>query len=260
MSVLTLTVSSGCGLVFQGFTQQVTVSAPGAETVSFGGESAAGDVGTFEVRRRPRWHVARAEAPGKGSMCRVVRCGQHRAFRILDMIPLFLPFALDSALGTLGDCRPETIGLQPVDMHEGVKPWGLPSDREILDVWRQSRHMIDVCSMPHLYDEAFGKQAERIVVTSGNLSRDYDILGPIDVTFAGFDRVNWSGLRLGRTTIVSARREFFQAPARLVNELSRRYALLEYGPGVDAVINVSYQVNPRRDVSATGLAVRFKGE
>ena len=47
---------------------------------------------------------------------------------------------------------------------------------------------------------------------------------------------------------------------RAENESLRREALMKYGTEVGAVINVDYMTNPKNDVSATGLAVRFKGE
>jgi hypothetical protein len=253
--------SSGCGLIFQGFQQDVRVAVEGGApaTVTFNGQSTAAP-GTFRIRRRPNWRVARAEAPGMAPGCTLIRCPQKRALRVLGMIPLFIPFTFDAILGTLGDCPDEVlVELRPLP--EGVKPYTIPgTDREIAMLYHHTRQTLNVCESPHLFAADFDEQVERILVTNGPLQQPYEVIGPVDATIAGFDAttVRTSNLT-GFYWSSRAVREFSQAGPAMMNESLRREALMKYGTEVDAVINVDYMTNPKNDVSATGLAVRLVG-
>ncbi len=248
--------SSGCGLVFQGFHQDVSVIVDGGPAVvTLSGEQATSPA-TFTVRRRSTWRVARAEAPGKAPACQLVQCRMRPALKALDMVALFIPFAVDASLKTLGHC-PNTVHLKLEDMPEDVPMYSLQGDRRILEAFRQSRRTINMCESPHLYATEFGEQAKRIVVTAGSLQRAYDILGSVDMMFPGMDRAATVVWGLGRVAVGNTRREFYQAPTALVNDALRREALMQFGRKVDAIINVNYMTNPRHDVSATGVAIRF---
>jgi len=177
------------------------------------------------------------------------------------MIPLFIPFAIDAALGTLGDC-PDVVHVPMRPLPDGVTPYTIADDREIYQTFHSSRRLVNICSAPHFADSEFAKQAAHIVVTSGPLPGEYDVLGPVDVSISGFDYTRWSTWGFvakgvsGSTT--RGTREFYQAPPAVVNEAVRREALLRYGLKVDGVINVEYMTNPKNDVSATGLAVAYR--
>lgn len=61
----------------------------------------------------------------------------------------------------------------------------------------------------------------------------------------------------GQFAYTHATRTFSKATPAEINRLLQLQALDQYGDKVDAVINVTYDSNPRNDVFGTGLAVHF---
>lgn len=257
--MLLLLALNGCGLISQGFHQNLTLRTnPEGAHVTFRGLDAEAPAAVSVRRRSLGYFVYRAEKEGFQPACQVINCATPRWLKVVDSIPLALPLLLDVALGTLANCTPEpSLTLEP--LQPGAVPFTIQaSDDQLI---RDYAHGGNACQHPYLHDPAFAKAAERIVVTAGNLQQRYQVLGPLDFGRRGGDWVSAftigaasSGTAFSYTQVT---RSFYQATPGEVNELVRRRALFLYGASVDAVINVAYQTNPRHDVNATGLAVRF---
>lgn len=161
------------------------------------------------------------------------------------------------AAGALGNCNVPTLVL----LRKGPDSvdFNLPSDEVVTQAFQNRR--VDLCEHSYLYDRAFAERASDIIVTAGDLLRPPEELGSVDFGRTGGDWINWTTIAIGRNFAhTRVTRRFLKATPKEINELLRRRALFLYGTKVDAVINVAYQGNPRNDVFATGLAVRFTGE
>lgn len=106
----------------------------------------------------------------------------------------------------------------------------------------------------------FAKKAQTVVVSAGEISQPYTILGRIDVSAEGADYTvayywQYSGVGFGNVT----RYEHKENPVGM-NEMLKFKALETYGDQVDAIINVHYETMPRNDVFAGGVAVHFAAQ
>src|SRR6266850_845598 len=102
---LLASLSAGCGLVFQGTTQQILLSTqpPGAH-VHFRSQDVTSPA-TVTVRRRFFGEaVLKADAPHYYPACQVVDCGTPKWIKVLDSLPAAIPLLIDVAAGTLGNC------------------------------------------------------------------------------------------------------------------------------------------------------------
>jgi hypothetical protein len=254
-AALILCAAPGCGLILQGWTQHLDFSTnpPGA-TFSFGTFEGTTPTTIAMNRRVPDWMLMRVEKDGYYPACQIVDCQRPIKIKVLDLIFGFgIPIGIDAAFGAYKNCTPAPIDLERIE--PGDISYKLLSDKQVMQAWENLR--INVCEFPYLWDEAFARAAERIVVTAGGLTRTYEILGPVDFGELGFDQINAFAVAYKGIAFGSVVRTFSQATPAEVNELLRRRALRQYRDRVDAVINVAYQDNPRHDVFGTGLAVHF---
>jgi hypothetical protein len=129
--------ASGCGLVFNGRTQLVTVrtNPPGAVVSVDGWDTVS--PGTVTLSRKRSWVVARAALDGYQPACQVIGAPRNKVFIVLDSIPLAIPLLIDMQTGTLREF-PEDVRftLEPVD--PGQNPRRLPPDDQILDAWTKA--------------------------------------------------------------------------------------------------------------------------
>jgi hypothetical protein len=163
---------------------------------------------------------------------------------------------VDAAAGSIRDCQ-NVPNLQLHRLEPDAVRFSLPADEFILDA---SRFRVDLCSFPYLHDVDFGAAAHRILVTTGKIQRPYTELGPVNFGTPGSDMTRGAGVRFGSFGYSTATRTFTKATPAEVNTSLQRHALLLYGKRVDAVINVTYESNPRNDVFGTGLAVQFRDD
>jgi hypothetical protein len=249
-------LSGGCGLVFQGTTQELLLSTqpPGAR-VHFQSQDVTSPA-TITVRRRFRDEaVLKAEADRYYPACQVVDCGAPKWIKVLDSIPAAIPLLIDVAFGTLGSCDVSSLRLEPLP-EEGVQ-FTIPDDSILLSSYRRN---FDICRYPYFFDPEFTRKASRIVVTAGGLQRAYKELGPVDFGREGSDVTQWTGIVVANVGVTEGVRTFSKATPAEINEILRRHALRLYGEAVDAVSNVAYETNPKNDVFGTGLAVHFTNQ
>lgn len=102
------------------------------------------------------------------------------------------------------------------------------------------------------------KPLAEIVVTTGPLSQPYETLGEVHVSTVG---EIYLGSLLQDSLFRSPLARSIQAtPATntaTMNEKLKTQAREQYGGKADAIINVTYRVDPDGDVFASGLAVHF---
>ena len=244
----------GCGVVYQGTTQQLTVtSEPAGAEFAFSNQTGTTPSTLTLARRRLDWTVYRVAQAGYQPACAIVYCGTPRWIRIADSIPLAIPLLIDVAAGTLFNCeQPPALQLQPLPP-TGVA-YQLPSDHQVMDALR--RHRLDMCAEPYLYDGTFTRTAERIAVSANAVDASYIELGPVSIGQVGNRVVTALPLGEGFATAGAQQLYGLTATDDLTNMLQSR-ALFEYGDAVDAIINVAYQTNARGDVYASGVAVQY---
>jgi hypothetical protein len=247
--VVLFSFTSGCGLVYQGTIQTVRLSTqPEEAAIVFHGKEAVSPA-TFTLSRRVHGlEIYSATKAGYHPACRVNDCGPPRWIKVWDSIFAAIPLAIDASFGALGNCDDATLTLEPV--RPGDATFTLPSTEEIMA-------NPGICAFPYLYDERFAAQAERIVVSTGDLQRPYEIVGNVDFGKLGFDRTDAGAVALKGFALAWAQRTFSKAPPAEINSLMRKRALREYGARVDALINVNYQSDPANNVFATAVAVHF---
>jgi len=104
-------------------------------------------------------------------------------------------------------------------------------------------------------------QAQRIVVTAGDLSVAYEILGEVAVDTTGYQVLRLGDLlfRSDLERALNPRPEASQEElfGQLKLEAARRWPDEEGKSGADAVINATYYVDARGEAYARGVAVRF---
>ena len=142
-----------------------------------------------------------------------------------------------------------------------------PSDDEIISAW--SRNHRDVCqrwddedsdSYTSPEDVARARQSEysRIVVTTGPISQQYELLGNVHADTRGLVNIGAAlNDALFRSRLATAIQATPHANNEQMNQLLRERGLAIYGSKLSAVINVSYRVEPDGQVSADGLGVTF---
>jgi hypothetical protein len=133
LSILSSTLLPGCGLVFQGRTQDVTLrTTPPGATAALGGNETV-TPGSVTMMRDQGWVVARASMPGYQSVCRLVPAPRNRLLVVPDCFPPVW-LAVDLFAHTLRKFPNEvSLTLQPLE--PGAKPTVLPPDDAILDAW-----------------------------------------------------------------------------------------------------------------------------
>lgn len=252
--VVLFSFTSGCGLLVQGTTQRVRLSTqPEGATIVFGAKEAVSPA-TFTLSRRVHGlEVYSAAKAGYHPTCRVNDCGPPRWIKVWDSIFAAIPLAVDASFGALGNCDDMTLTLEPV--RPGEATFTLPSAEEIMANGGQDA--AGICAFPYLYDQRFAAQAERIVVSTGDLQRPYEIIGNVDFGKLAFDRTDAGAVAIKGLVVAWAQRTFSKAPPAEINALMRKRALRQYGDRVDALINVNYQSDPANSVFATAVAVHF---
>lgn len=162
-----LAATSGCGLVFQGVSQNVQLtSAPSESYVSFSGSEAV-TPSTVRVSRRRGWRVIRGEHRGYIPACELVPCRLNPTVVTLDAIPLAIPLAVDAIFGALRTCPNEvSIDLEPEIPGYRFPP--LPTDQEVLRAHAGQEG--NLCKL---------HKSSRIVVLPGEVSRPHKVLGEV---------------------------------------------------------------------------------
>ncbi len=140
-------LSGGCGLVFNGRNQWVTVkTTPPGATVSAAGQTTTSP-GRIRLHRPDKWAVIRAEQTGYDPACRIVHAsmgsGRTVLFILLDAPIYAFAYPLDFPLNTLRE-YPDTVD---ITLHPSAKPTALPADDEVLDAWKNGE--VNLCN-PHV--------------------------------------------------------------------------------------------------------------
>jgi hypothetical protein len=152
-SALALLVSvlpavEGCGAIFLGKTQQITLrTTPPGAVASLTGEQTT-TPGSVTIRRnQPRgWAVLRAEHPGYRPACQLVGGQRKVGFIVMDCFLLAMPLLVDASTVGLASMRtyPDEVHLTLHPLAEGEPPKSLPSDEEVLEAWRMGR--VNLCN------------------------------------------------------------------------------------------------------------------
>lgn len=126
----------------------------------------------------------------------------------------------------------------------------LPSDAEILQAWETQR--ANLCA-----DYATQAAPATVIVTAGDLSRPYDILGEvqIDTTEESSGGAVFKDAFL-RGAIAADIRPTLKGDTAEMYEALRSVALAQHGAKVDAIINVNVS-EVDHDVFVRGVAVHF---
>ncbi|MBI4517742.1 MAG: hypothetical protein HY699_18205 [Deltaproteobacteria bacterium] len=143
----------GCGTVYLGRTQTVTLTtSPASAVVSLAnlGMTTPGEV------RLPRnqpggWVVFRASAPGYQPACMLVGGRLKAAYIVLDGLFMGLPMLVDFiGMGSLNALRqyPERVALKLRPLEPGETPQPLPSDAEAIRFRRLT--WVDLCQPDYL--------------------------------------------------------------------------------------------------------------
>ena len=140
LSLLTCVVLlvEGCGLIFLGKTQQITLrTTPPGAVASLAGEQTT-TPGSVTVRRNQPggWAVFRAEQPGYRSACQLVGGQRKVGFIMLDGF-LLVPLLIDASTVGLESMRtyPDEVHLMLHPLVDGEQPKVLPSDEEVREAW-----------------------------------------------------------------------------------------------------------------------------
>jgi len=158
--IVLLFMAGGCGLLFQGMHQDVTLQTePAGASASFAGQPVT-TPGEVRVRRRPAWAIARASKEGYHPACRLMTARNNKLILVLDAIPYALPLALDAALGTLR-AYPETVTLTLHPVEAGESPYVLPPDEDLLDAWFREKR--DLCNTYAVKRRAWNDDAASLV-------------------------------------------------------------------------------------------------
>lgn len=225
---------------------------------------------TIRTHRRHSTAVVRVSKPGYQPRCQVVEAANRdgsRFLTVLDSIPVPIGLAIDAMVGSLGGTFPTPINmtLEPI-RDAGARVEEIPfSDDEIVSAW-ENQHR-DLCATEEYNDTytspeqvARSRQADyaRIIVTTGPISQQYQILGNIHADTAGL--VNVGAVLndvLFRSRLAASIQATPHANNEQMNQLLRERGLATYGSRLGAVINVTYRVEPNGHVAADGLAVAF---
>lgn len=241
-------MSEGCGLVAQGTHQAVKLgSTPSGASAEFDGKPTT-TPGVVQARRKSKWSVFRASKPGRFPACAIFGAPIRGGLLTWDILMVGLPLLVDLPLGTLR-AFPDDLQLLLPPLDSGEKPYVLPPDAEILAAFHRER--INLCD-PFRDGGPLRDARDRVLVTSGPLPGDHEVLGPVDAGVAGFDKTSfffYHGIGVGQ-------RVFRKATPTQRNMILASLAILKYGTAADGVINVNYESDPANDVFATGLAVR----
>ncbi len=255
----------GCGLLVKGTTQPVHVSSspPGAAVEALTQHGSRSGVAPTELvvsRRRPQLVVIRASQDGYRSACRIIEARKDGWLIALDSIPAAIPLLIDLMAGALPSEYEETVDLQLEPLPAGYADV-LPPAQAILDTFVSTS--IDFCDpTPELRQwmdlrSRYLNRAGRIIVSAGDLSRPYEIVGRIDIKTAGVDYYIWGFWQLGGIGAFKGTHFEYKEDPTSLNEMLKFKAFDLYGDTFDAIVNVHYETMPANSVSAGGIAVRF---
>src|SRR6266404_1279758 len=267
--LVVLVGSSGCHLMVNGTGQTVRIdTVPSGATGSFAGSNFTTPA-TLNLDRRHQYAVLRVSREGFAPHCELVKAkatGSYGILTALDFIPVPVLLGIDAMAGTLQPPFPESISitLEPSQVSQSSEP--LHTDEEILDTWHRERH--DLCKSDFDSEEdasytsptqiARAQQAEvaRVIVTTGPISQQYEVLGSVHADTSGM--VNIGSVltdTLFRSRLATQIQATPTANNAQMNDLLRRNGIAIYGVKLGAIINVVYRVEPSGDVAADGLAV-----
>jgi hypothetical protein len=264
VTVVVAFVQLGCGLM-QGTTQRVLVSSSPAgaqlEALSRNGSRTGTAPTELAVsRRRTRVAVVRASKDGYRSACRLLKVQRDHTLMLLDGLPAAVPLLIDLIFGTLPGSYPNDVDipLQPLPAgHVDV----LPPTSAILAAYQgNGTDYCDPTTPLKIAMDIRSKYANRvgkILVSAGDLSRPYDIVGRVDVNAVGNDYFVWNYWRVGNFSNFELRHFQYKEDPATMNEMLAFKGFEKYGDGFDAILNVHYEDMPGNDVSAGGVAVRF---
>lgn len=138
-------VASGCGFVFQGTHQAVTLTSqpPGAQA-TFAGERVT-TPGQVRIQRQ-EWAVVRAEKDGYEPACRMVGAPRNILLSLLDTLALGLGWVVDKPTDALRRF-PSDIDLVLHPLPEGSAAARLPTDWEIFHARRRGD---DLCAASYV--------------------------------------------------------------------------------------------------------------
>jgi hypothetical protein len=255
----------GCGLILQGPSQRVRVSSQpqGANIEAQTRHGMRGGTAPLEVavsRRRPHIAVVRANKEGYRSACRIIRTMSAPLLVALDSIPAAIPMAIEAIAGTWPGLYPPDVQVPLEELPDGYADV-LPPAQVILDALQQVG--LDFCDpSPQLKTwmeirSKYTHRAAQVVVSAGELSRPYDIVGRVDVNASGVDYFVWSFWQVGGFGSFHFQRYEHKEDPAAVNEMLKFRAFELYGDTFDAIVNVHYEDMPSNAVAAGGVAVRF---
>jgi hypothetical protein len=124
-----------------------------------------------------------------------------------------------------------------------------PSDAEVRDAWNKDR--VNLC----MARETTATEPAPVLVTAGDLSRPYEILGEVSLDTTG-ERSNVMSDVVLHGAILATLRPTPKGDAAVMLDDLRAAALAKYGAKVDAVINAKTETIGR-EVYARGVAVHF---
>ncbi len=181
----------------------------------------------------------------------------------LDIIPAALPLLLDLMIKTWppGD-YPKSVDLALEPLPQG---WVdvLPSATAILDAFDIAQ--VNFCDPSAELKgwmrirSQYANRATRIIATSGDLSRPYDVVGRVDVSAEGTNYWVFNYWRFGSLGTFDLRHYEYKEDPAAMNEMLKFRAFEKFGDTFDAILNVHYESMPHNSVSAGGVAVRFTG-
>jgi len=256
--------TTGCGLILGERSQNLSLTAnPAGVEVSIKGRTqpAPATIMLTKGRHDRSPFVMRGRKPGYYDACQIVEFDTNGFLIALDAIPVALGLAIDAMAGTWPGSFPERVHLDLRPRPSGYVDM-LPDDRSILNAKESS--LVDFCNpSPELQEwmdlrSRYSTKAAKVIVASGEISRQYRILGRVDVDARGVNQIAWSYWRIGGFSSFNITTTQHKENPIVMNELLTYQALKKYGDLVDAIINVHYETQPSLDVFAGGIAVHFE--
>lgn len=255
----------GCGLILKGPAQRVAVSSEPTnahiETVTRDGtRDGETPVELLLSRRRPFQAIVRVTKPGYYSACRII-IGRRDPFLVtLDSIPAAIPLLLDMMAGTWPVDYPPSVDIPLKPLPEGYVDL-LPAATDLLAAFQNAK--INYCDPPDQLKKwmelrsRYANRAPQIVVSAGELSTPYEVVGRVDVNATGVDYFTFNYWRVGAFGSFQGRRFQHKEDPASMNEILKYKAFELYGDSFDAILNVHYESMPANAVSAGGVAVHY---
>lgn len=255
----------GCGLILKGPAQRVAVSSepPSAHIETITKEGTFNGDAPVELllnRRRPFQAIVRATKPGYYSACRIIVGRRDPILVTLDSIPAAIPLLIDMMAGTWPVDYPSSVDIPLKPLPEGYVDV-LPTAADTLTAFQSAD--VNYCDPPEQLKNwmevrsRYSHRAAQIVVSAGELSTPYEVVGRVDVNATGVDYFTFNYWRVGAFGSFQGRRFQHKEDPASMNEILKYKAFELYGDSFDAILNVHYESMPANAVSAGGVAVHY---